>query len=61
MDESYKWSRTVRVGNQDNERKISDKEISLINELRNKNYTIKRICELVGYSRSTVYKYLERG
>lgn len=62
-----KWgiSRTEESGkihenNPLNKKQISDEEIDKINKLRRNGVTVKKIVEETGYSRNTVYRYLDK-
>jgi len=50
----------IHLNNPNNERKITDEEIKTINDLRKKGFSIKKIIKLTGYSRATIYKYLDK-
>lgn len=53
-------SGAVHLNNPLNERKITDDEIKAINTLRRNGMTVKDIESKVGYSRSTIYKYMDK-
>lgn len=53
-------SGAVHLNNPLNERKITDDEIKAINTLRRNGMTVKDIENKVGYSRSTIYKYMDK-
>lgn len=62
-----KWgiSRTEESGkihenNPLNKKQILDEEIDKINKLRRNGVTVKKIVEETGYSRNTVYRYLDK-
>ena len=53
-------SGSVHLNNPLNERKITDHEIETINTLRKSGMTVKEIENKVGYSRNTIYKYMDK-
>jgi len=59
VSNSHKASK-VHLNNPNNERKITDEEIKEINRLRKESCTVKVIIEKTGYSRDTIYKYLDK-
>lgn len=54
-------SGVVHLNNPLNEKKITDSEIATINDFRRNGMTVREIEDIVGYSRNTIYKYLEDG
>lgn len=53
-------SGSVHLNNPLNERKITDHEIETINMLRKSGMTVKEIENKVGYSRDTIYRYMDK-
>ena len=52
-------SGAVHINNPLNERQISDDEINDVNRLRREGVSVSKISNIVGYSRNTIYKYLD--
>lgn len=54
-------SGAVHLNNPLNERQVTDSEIATINNLRRNGVTVREIEDIVGYSRNTIYRYLDDG